>query len=313
MIGTKKSNNCIGTSAFRLGSLSLWAVLTATLAATGEIAAAETAPVDTRTPLWVLTEGVDTPESAYIDAGSGFIYVSMIVGSPMEKDGNGRIAKLTLDGKVVSMSWVSGLNAPKGLRSYNGTLWTADIDGVVSIEIATGRVTARIKVPNARMLNDLACGLDGTVYVSDTIASTIYAIKDGQVTIFAQGEDLEYPNGVLVEQYRLIVGGWGKPPTDPTATGLGRLFALDLKTAKRTAITPKPIANIDGVESDGRGGWYLSDNPTGKILHVSPTGEVLTVAEVGPGAADISYSPTRRILVVPYLSGNKVSAFDLGR
>src|SRR5262249_44429895 len=80
------------------------------------------APVPARQPVWTVSEGVDTPESAYIDADSKAIYVSMIVGQPDQKDGNGRIAKLSMDGKMVSANWVTGLNAPKGLRVYKGTL-----------------------------------------------------------------------------------------------------------------------------------------------------------------------------------------------
>ena len=37
---------------------------------------------------------------------------------------------------MVSAKWVTGLNAPKGIRSLGGTLWVTDIDEVVSIDIA---------------------------------------------------------------------------------------------------------------------------------------------------------------------------------
>ena len=63
-----------------------------------------------------------TPESAYLDEGSGYLYVSQIDGQPNEKDGKGRISKLGLDGSVVAADWVTGFNAPKGLRSFGGTL-----------------------------------------------------------------------------------------------------------------------------------------------------------------------------------------------
>jgi hypothetical protein len=69
--------------------------------------AEEPGPVDTRdtmpeagTPvaLWEATAGVDTPESVYLDEGSGYLFVSMIAGEPDAKDGNGRIAQLDRDG-----------------------------------------------------------------------------------------------------------------------------------------------------------------------------------------------------------------------
>src|SRR5262245_49036188 len=99
---------------------------------------------------WTITEGIATPESAYVDPVSGFLFVSSVEGQPNEKDGKGHIVKATTDGKVVAAAWVTGLNAPKGLRSYKGTLWTADIDEVIGIDIATGKITSRIKPAGAQ-------------------------------------------------------------------------------------------------------------------------------------------------------------------
>jgi hypothetical protein len=85
---------------------------------------------------------------------------------PDQKDGNGRIAKISGDGKTVNAMWVTGLNAPKGIRSHEGTLWTTDIDEIIGVDMASGKVISKIKVKDARFLNDVAVGGDGTVYVS---------------------------------------------------------------------------------------------------------------------------------------------------
>ena len=126
---------------------------------------------------WTATDGIETPESVYVDAASGFIFASQIAGMPDGRDGNGRIVKLGGDGQVVSSTFVTGLNAPKGLRAHNGTLWTADLDEVIGIDIATGTVQTRVKIAGAMFLNDVAVGPDGTVYVSDMMANRIYAIQ----------------------------------------------------------------------------------------------------------------------------------------
>ena len=104
-----------------------------------------------------------TPESVYLDEGSGYLFVSQIDGQPNEKDGKGRISKLGLDGSVVTADWFTALNAPKGLRSFGGTLWVADMDEVIGIDIAAAKETARIKIDGAQFLNDVATGADGTV------------------------------------------------------------------------------------------------------------------------------------------------------
>ena len=41
-----------------------------------------------------VTDGVETPESAYVDTASGSIFVSMVAGQPNERDGNGRIVDI---------------------------------------------------------------------------------------------------------------------------------------------------------------------------------------------------------------------------
>lgn len=263
--------------------------------------------------LWTVTEGVDAPESAYFEPTSGHLFVSLIGGQPDAKDGNGRIARLTADGKVVSMSWATGLNAPKGLRSTGNTLWTADIDEIVGFDLATGRVTTRVKVPEAKFLNDVACGPDGTVYVSDMLASVIYALKDGKVSVFASGEQLEYPNGLLVDGDRLIVGGWGKPEADFSTKVPGRLLALNLRTKQLTRITPNPTANIDGLETDGHGGWYVSEWTSGKLLRIDAKGAMTTVAQFPSGTADIGFAHATHKLVIPHMSENKIVAYDLNQ
>jgi hypothetical protein len=260
---------------------------------------------------WTVTDGIATPESVYVDAGSGWIFSSQIDGMPDGRDGNGRIAQLGGDGHVMSTTWVTGLNAPKGLRSHNGTLWTADLDEVIGIDIASAKITSRTKVDDAMFLNDVAVGTDGTVYVSDMMANKIIAVRDGKATVFAEGEQLEWPNGLLVDGNRLIVGGWGKPKPDFSTDVPGRLFALDLTTKEKTLITPKPFANIDGVELDGRGGYIISDYLQGKVMQVTASGEVRDLRQFKPGAADIAFVSGANVLLVPHMNENTVASYDL--
>jgi sugar lactone lactonase YvrE len=263
------------------------------------------------TALWETTDGIENPESVYVDAESGFIFSSQIVGDPAERDGIGRIVQLSLGGEVVSDSWVTGLNAPKGLRSHDGVLWTADLDEIIGIDIETATIVSRVSVEGAQFLNDVAIGDDGTVYVSDMAASRIYAVRDGEIEIFAEGENLEYPNGLLVEDGRLIVGAWGEPGPDFSTEVPGRLYALDLTTKEKTLITPLPFANIDGVESDGLGGYVITDFMAGKVMQVYSDGSVRDLAELGPGTADLGFIADEGLAIVPHMQENRVVAYDL--
>ena len=261
---------------------------------------------------WVVQD-MRTPESAYLDEGSGYLFVSQIDGQPNEKDGKGRISKLGLDGTVVAADWFTALNAPKGLRSFGGTLWVADLDEVIGIDIATAKENARVKVDGAVFLNDVAVGADGTVYVSDMLGTKIYAINGGKAAVFAEGEQLEYPNGLFVEGERLIVGGWGsKPAADFTTKVLGRLYSLDLKTKQKTLITKQPLGNIDGVEQEARGGYLVTDYLAGKLIQVSPSGESRVVRTFKPGLADHTFLYAQGdVLIAPHMNENTVAAYDI--
>jgi hypothetical protein len=245
---------------------------------------------------------------------------------------------------MVNAKWATGLHAPKGMRSVGGTLWVSDIDEVVAIEIASGRITSRVRVEGSQFLNDLATAPDGAVYVSDSAQSRIYMVRDGKSSVFVEGADVvEQPNGLLVDGSRLVLGtigpaaparGRGPAPAPagrgdapaaggrgdaPPAPARGRgpagpggsLVAFDLTTKQRTRLTTQPVGGIDGIEPDGRGGLLLTDVIGQRLLHVAPSGDVRTLAQFTAGGADFGYIVTRRLAIVPFLFGNSVAAYDL--
>jgi sugar lactone lactonase YvrE len=207
--------------------------------------------------------------------------------------------------------WVAGLNAPKGMRAANGTLWVADLGEVVAINMADGQIASKTAIPGAQFLNDVAVGDDGTVYVSDTFGSKIFTIKDGRVATFVEGPDFEYPNGLLVEGGKLVVGGWGKPNPDFTTEVPGRVYSIDIATKTKTNITPDPAGNFDGIESDGRGGYIATDYMKGAVLRIMPNGEVRQVSTFMPGTADLAFAPAQNLAIVPHMNENKVAAYDI--
>jgi len=262
----------------------------------------------TLTPIWDVKGDFAAPESAYFHAASNSVFVSSINGQILDKDGNGYISRLSPDGKVVSAKWVTGLNGPKGLRSVGNTLWVADIDEVVGIDIGRGTITSRVKVDGATFLNDLATAPDGTIYTSDSSGLRIYAVKDGKSSVFVEGADVvEQPNGLLVDGTRLILGSIG-PAAKP---GAGHLFAFDLKTKQRAPLTNEAVGGIDGIEPDGSGGVLVTDVLGQRLLHVAKAGQVRVLAKFSAGGADFGYIGAKRIAIVPFLFENRVAAYDL--
>lgn len=262
------------------------------------------------TPVWSVSEGLDSPESVYYDAASGFLFSSQIGGDASARDGNGRIVKLTLDGKVVDANWAKGLDAPKGMRAYRGTLYVADIDQVVGFDITSGRETSRVKISDAKFLNDLCTGPDGAIYTTDSFANRVWVVRNGAASLFSDAPQLLLPNGILVDGNKVIVatdgnagrGGGGTP---------GSLYAIDIATKSVAQVTTQSIGTPDGLESDGRGGYITSDVAGGQLFHISANGEARQIRTLDRQPADISYVGARKLLVVPHLGLNRVSAYDL--
>ena len=262
------------------------------------------------TPLWSVTEGLDSPESVYYDAGSGFVFSSQIGGDASAHDGNGRIVKLTIDGKMIDANWAKGLDAPKGLRAYRGTLYVADIDHVVGFDIKSGREVSRVKIADAKFLNDLCTGPDGAIYTTDSFANRVWMIRNGAVSLFSDAPQLLLPNGILVEGNKVLVATDGSGGRGGAGTP-GSLFAIDIATKAITQVTTQPIGTPDGLESDGRGGYITSDVGGGRLFHITANGEARQIRTLDRQPADIAYVPSKKLLLVPHLGLNRVSAYDL--
>lgn len=263
-------------------------------------------------PAWETAAELKNPESALYDSQNRVIYVSNVDGAPNEKDGKGSIAKLSPDGEIEDVAWVEGLDAPKGLALYDGKLYVSDIDTLVEIDIAGGEIANRYRAADAQFLNDVTVDDDGLVYVSDMVTNTVYRLQDGVLDAWLQDDALENPNGLLVEGDKLIVGSWGRM-TDGFQTEVpGHLKSVALSDgAISTLGSGKPVGNLDGVESDNQGNYYVTDWMAGKLLHIKPNGDAETLLELGQGAADHEVIADQGLIVIPMMTENKVVAYHI--
>lgn len=265
--------------------------------------------------VWSLTEGIQAPESACLDPVTGDLFLSQIGGGGGKaKDGDGWISRLTVEGKMLKNRWVTGLSAPKGIRTHGDMLWVSDIDQVVGISISEERIVRRITIPDAKFLNDVATGRDGTVYVSDMVAGIVYALNNGRVRAKVQGSATEHPNGLLVHGGSIYLAGWGRDLQDDFSTKrLGRLLAFDLKTGKGKVVTKQPLGNLDGLEIDGRGGFIVTDWRAGKVFRINAAGQARELIRLPRGTADHAFLTDKKWLILPEMLENKVSAIDLSK
>ena len=145
----------------------------------------------------------------------------------------------------------------------------------------------------------------------DFFGNAIWKIVDDEPVVLDAGEHLEHPNGLFVDGETLWIATWGKEMGDDFSTKVaGRIFRVDLKTKETVPLTPEPSGNCDGIESDGRGGFYVTDWFAGKILHVSSSGAVHPFINRSQGAADLEVIPNR-LLILPEMKENRVVAFRI--
>ncbi len=261
-------------------------------------------------PVWQAS-GLDAPESAVLDEAAGVIYVSNVNGKPDAIDGNGYIAKLSAEGKMLNKHWVTGLNGPKGLALHGGKLYAADIDKLVVVDTASGKVVATYDAPGAKFLNDVTAADDGRVFVSDMVTDQIWMLKGDLFEMWLQSAALENPNGLLAEPDRLVVAAWGKMKPDFSTDVPGHLKAVDYRTKAITDLGDQPIGNLDGLEPDGKGGYLATDWVKGALYRIDASGKAEMLMDLDQGSADLHYVPGEQLAIIPIMTDNAVAAYKV--
>lgn len=258
------------------------------------------------------TAGFKNPESVVYDDQRDLLYVSNVNGQPDDKNGKGFIATVAMDGTIKQRDWVTGLNAPKGLAIHGDRLYAADIDTLVEIDIASGKILNRYVVGDARFLNDVAAADDGSIYVSDMMLNRIHRLENGVFSIWLENDQLENPNGLQVVHDNLVVGSWGVM-TDGFATDTpGHLKTVALADKSISSIgSGEPIGNLDGVEVDLEGDFYVTDWMAGKLLHVTPDGEVEQLLDLNQGSADLEYIPGKSLILIPMMNDGTLQTYRI--
>lgn len=263
------------------------------------------------TVVWKL-DGFKGPESVALDRSTKTLYVSNYGADPMKKDGDGFISTITVDGHVTNRDWVSGLNGPKGMDISGSTLYVADIDQLVAIDTATGRISARYPVAGAQFLNDVVAAPDGRIFVSDTFAAAVYVLDHGTVSRFVQDPMLMGANGLIIDGDLLLVADLGDISQGFAKIKPGPVVKVDLATKEMSSYgADGPVGVLDGIELDGSGGVYVTDNPAGKLLDLKPGGTPTELATVGSGAADLEVVPDAGLVLIPVSPENTVVALKV--
>ena len=125
--------------------------------------------------------GFAFPESVAYDGKAKVLYMGQFGGEKLDttsKDGNGKISKLSLDGKVIEERFLPAgddkLNKPKGIWVHGNRLWVTDIDSLWVFDLKT-RKGKKLELTGITFANDV------TVMGHPSLDEYIAEHKEGDV------------------------------------------------------------------------------------------------------------------------------------
>ncbi|WP_421897802.1 hypothetical protein [Marinoscillum sp.] len=255
----------------------------------------------------------DAPDQAVWHAPSQTWFVSNLGGGiSLERDGYGWITRTDAQGKIIEPFWIGkeeAMHAPSGMIITDKYLYVCDRDGVHQVDIAKKSITAFYTLPGGEFINDIAMAANGDLYVSDFFGNRIYKISADtrEVEVWLESEDLQTPDGLYMEEGRLIVAAWGplsKPGTFETSK-LGDLLSVDLQSKQITTLVSE-VGNLEGITKAGQY-YYITDWASGKLLKVDPIKKTKTPILSGLShPTDPCYAEELGILAFPQHGTNQV-------
>jgi sugar lactone lactonase YvrE len=281
-------------------------------------------PRPTRAQRVTILQGFSGPESVRYDPQQDVFFVSNMMGPGSTRDGQGYITRVSASDLRRSDTFVQGgikgatLDAPKGMAIHGDTLWVADITFLRGFDRHTGAPLATIDLSGAHavLLNDIAVGPDGSLYVTDTgIAMTkkgvlhpggdkILVVGPGRaVSVLAEGKSIGWPNGITWDPdgKRWLVVSF-----DPFQS---RVYAIRPGSALPTVIATG-AGRFDGVErlADGR---ILVTAWSDSSLHVFANGTDTRPIRNLWQPADLGVDTRRGRVAIPVALQGRVEVWDL--
>ena len=255
----------------------------------------------------------DAPDQCVWHAPSRTWFVSNLGGGiSLAKDAYGWITRLDEKGKVIEPFWIGlteRMHAPSGMVATDRHLYVCDREGVHQIDIAGRKITNFYPIPEGKFINDIAIADNGDLYVSDFFGNRIYRLpqESRAAEVWLETNRLEAPDGLYIEDGKLIVGSWGVLSEQGTfkTSKNGDLLSIDLKT-KAIEVLSKEAGNLEGITKVGNF-YYVTDWAAGKLLKIhSETGEITELLNGLRNPTDPGYAKELGVLAFPQHTGDQV-------
>ena len=264
--------------------------------------------------------GFKFPESVAYDPEAKVLYVGSFGGTelkPAEKDNNGYISKVSLDGKILEERFLPApgvtMHKPKGIWVAGNRLWVTDIDGVWEFDTRTKK-GKKLDLPGVQFANDPAI-LGNTLYVSDnrtdmlvTVTPADFLDMNANPSVAVAWKDKGInPNGLYPSRDgALLMVGF---KSDKEKRGI-----YSMKPGQDPKALSKEIGRLDGLYEMNDGTLLVTDWDSGTVFTWSEKAGMTTIASGFKGPADLCAFPQdgRLMVVVPDLVKSELRMLVLG-
>jgi sugar lactone lactonase YvrE len=146
------------------------------------------------------------------------------------------------------------------------------------------------------------------------VTDTIYRLSNNKFSPWLQDKQLENPNGLLIEGENLVVASWGVM-TDGFVTAIpGHLKTVSLSSKIITDLgDATAVGNLDGIEPDGDGNYFVTDWMNGKLLYITQTGLSSTLLTLTQGSADLTLLPEQNLIIIPMMVTGNLVAYTINK
>ena len=219
---------------------------------------------------------------------------------------DGFVSLINPDGSVHTAKWIGStrdgleLENPLGSAVQGNVLYTVDEGYLRSFDLANGQPLQSVAVSGSTILNGIAVANDGTAYISNSRdPELIYKVTaDGASSVFAEGGDINVPNGVAIDQDGNVV-----------VINIGNNAVITYNLDGEVVRTEHAAeAGNDGVVVTADGAKYVSSVRFGSVSRIRPGQEAEVIATGIPSAASMCYDSVQHQLVIP-LNPNNALAF----
>lgn len=193
----------------------------------------------------------------------------------------------------------SGLQADYGMEVVNGTLFTIVGGTIKGYSLANATEVMSMPILGTSFLNGMGNNGSDKLWVSDFSAKKIYEVDISNLSSpsYTQvvSNTITTPNGIVYDDAnsRILFTNWGSNAA---------IKAIDATSYNVTNVVANTgVGNIDGIDMDGNGNWYISSWSPARITKYNndfSISETITVPGIS-SPADICYAPETDTLAIP--------------